>query len=332
MQTPRPRGAPCDGNGLPPTPGCSTPAPRLAQDGAPARAGRPRVTALDRDPVRLSRVQETLNRLQLRAREGGRRARPRVVDGRLFAHLARRAVPPIGIVRRHPDVRWRAAPTMLRRWRGCGRDAPRAVAVWRQAAAAVCGVLVSSARGTHQIDAFMQRTHRRTRCCALSRRSSLPTGEIGAEARPGATAACSTTAFFYALLQSPEPAPATRRRPLLSAAADHSPPVAAIPGFGPAAGVVPAGPIVPTTLRAQSAELASLQTTHVDGALEPSSRSAESAACRRGGEMRGVPVYFVAEHAAARTLVWRDERVARVRAPGAWPTAADRAWRVGLGA
>lgn len=65
--------------------------------------------ALDNDPVRLARVQETLNRLQLKAELKAADARDTASwwDGRPFdAILLDAPCSASGIVRRHPDVRW----------------------------------------------------------------------------------------------------------------------------------------------------------------------------------------------------------------------------------
>jgi 16S rRNA (cytosine967-C5)-methyltransferase len=69
--------------------------------------------ALDSDPVRLRRVQETLNRLQLDAELKAADARDTAAwwDGRPFdAILLDAPCSASGIVRRHPDVRWLRRP------------------------------------------------------------------------------------------------------------------------------------------------------------------------------------------------------------------------------
>ncbi len=120
------------------------------------------VLALDSDPVRLARVQDTLNRLQLKAElKAGDARQPRTWwDGRPFdAILLDAPCTASGIVRRHPDVRW------LRR-----ADDVHALAtiqaeildaLWPllrpggRLLYATCSVF--RAEGSHQIDAFMQR-------------------------------------------------------------------------------------------------------------------------------------------------------------------------------
>jgi 16S rRNA (cytosine967-C5)-methyltransferase len=71
------------------------------------------VLALDSDPLRLARVQGTLNRLGLRAelKAGDARDPARWWDGRPFdAILLDAPCSASGIVRRHPDVRWLRRP------------------------------------------------------------------------------------------------------------------------------------------------------------------------------------------------------------------------------
>jgi len=71
------------------------------------------VLALDSDPQRLARVQDTLNRLGLRAelKAGDARDPARWWDGRPFdAILLDAPCSASGIVRRHPDVRWLRRP------------------------------------------------------------------------------------------------------------------------------------------------------------------------------------------------------------------------------
>jgi len=74
------------------------------------------VLALDADPLRLARVQDTLNRLQLQARLccGDAREVSRWWDGKSFdAVLLDAPCTASGIVRRHPDVRWLRRPDDL---------------------------------------------------------------------------------------------------------------------------------------------------------------------------------------------------------------------------
>jgi 16S rRNA (cytosine967-C5)-methyltransferase len=74
------------------------------------------VLALDADPLRLAKVQDTLNRLQLKARLCCADARDvsRWWDGQPFdAVLLDAPCTASGIVRRHPDVRWLRRPDDL---------------------------------------------------------------------------------------------------------------------------------------------------------------------------------------------------------------------------
>ena len=126
--------------------------------------------ALDSDPLRLARVQETLNRLQLQAasrvdlrvelRAGDARLPATWWDGRPFdAILLDAPCTASGIVRRHPDVRW------LRRADDAGAlarvQAELLAALWPllkpggRLLYATCSVF--KAEGQGQIDAFLQR-------------------------------------------------------------------------------------------------------------------------------------------------------------------------------
>ena len=118
--------------------------------------------ALDADPVRLARVQDTLNRLQLRAtlKAGDARDPRGWWDGKPFdAILLDAPCTASGIVRRHPDVRWlRRADDVAALAR---IQAEMLQALWPLLAPggrllyATCSVF--KAEGQHQIDAFLQR-------------------------------------------------------------------------------------------------------------------------------------------------------------------------------
>jgi 16S rRNA (cytosine967-C5)-methyltransferase len=120
------------------------------------------VLALDADPVRLARVQDTLNRLQLRAtlKAGDARDPRGWWDGKRFdAILLDAPCTASGIVRRHPDVRWlRRADDVAALAR---IQAEMLHALWPLLAPggrllyATCSVF--KAEGQHQIDAFLQR-------------------------------------------------------------------------------------------------------------------------------------------------------------------------------
>ncbi len=118
--------------------------------------------ALDSDPLRLQKVQETMNRLKLSAelRAGDARQPAAWWDGRPFdAILLDAPCTASGIVRRHPDVRW------LRRADDIGAlartQAQMLDALWPLLAPggrllfATCSIF--KAEGEQQIDAFLQR-------------------------------------------------------------------------------------------------------------------------------------------------------------------------------
>jgi len=118
--------------------------------------------ALDSDPVRLTRVQDTLNRLQLKAtlKAGDARDPRGWWDGKPFdAILLDAPCTASGIVRRHPDVRWlRRADDVAALAR---IQAEMLHALWPLLAPggrllyATCSIF--KAEGQHQIDAFLQR-------------------------------------------------------------------------------------------------------------------------------------------------------------------------------
>ncbi len=120
------------------------------------------VLALDSDAQRLTRVQETLDRLHLQAtlRAGDARAPQTWWDGRPFdAILLDAPCSASGIVRRHPDIRWLRRPQDITAlaW----LQAEMLDALWPLLAPggrllyATCSVF--KAEGQAQIDAFLQR-------------------------------------------------------------------------------------------------------------------------------------------------------------------------------
>jgi 16S rRNA (cytosine967-C5)-methyltransferase len=162
--------------------------------------------ALDSDPARLLRVNDSLQRLQLRAelKAGDGRQPSTWWDGRPFdAILLDAPCTASGIVRRHPDVRW------LRR----KEDIPTLAriqydlldALWPllkpggRLLYATCSLFL--AEGQQQIDAFLQRQAPGT---ALLEPQSpghlLPRPDNGAAASAGASAT-PQDGFFYALLR-----------------------------------------------------------------------------------------------------------------------------------
>ena len=166
--------------------------------------------ALDSDPLRLARVQENLNRLQLKAElKAGDGRFPKVWwDGRPFdAILLDAPCTASGIVRRHPDVRW------LRRQddiQALARiQAELLDALWPLLAPggrllyATCSIF--PAEGRQQIDAFLQRQPPGT---ALLEPQSpghllpLPdNASVGVASQPVAL----QDGFFYALLRKTSP-------------------------------------------------------------------------------------------------------------------------------
>jgi 16S rRNA (cytosine967-C5)-methyltransferase len=162
--------------------------------------------ALDSDPTRLARVQETLNRLQLRAelKAGDARLPAGWWDGRPFdAILLDAPCTASGIVRRHPDVRWlRRADDVAALARV---QAEMLDALWPLLAPggrllyATCSIF--QAEGRQQIDAFLQRLPPGT--ALLDPRSPghlLPSRDNGGSGLNGRSAVLQD-GFFYALIR-----------------------------------------------------------------------------------------------------------------------------------
>ena len=166
------------------------------------------VLALDQDATRLTRVDETLQRLHLRATtQAGDASRPDTWwDGRPFdAILLDAPCTASGIVRRHPDVRW------LRR----ASDVPTLAALQAKLLDALwpllkpggrmlyCTCSVFKAEGQAQIDAFLQRqADARLLAAPASPGHLLPLPDNpSAAAGPGP--ASTGDGFFYALLDKP---------------------------------------------------------------------------------------------------------------------------------
>ena len=165
--------------------------------------------ALDSDPLRLARVQDTLNRLHFppstRAELKAADARdPKAWwDGRPFdAILLDAPCTASGIVRRHPDVRWlRRADDIhtLARIQAQMLDA-----LWPLLAPggrllyATCSIFLPE--GQQQIDAFMQRLAPGTaRLDPASPGHLLPSRDNGPQELPGRSPALQD-GFFYALI------------------------------------------------------------------------------------------------------------------------------------
>jgi 16S rRNA (cytosine967-C5)-methyltransferase len=118
--------------------------------------------ALDRDPARLVRVDETLTRLGLAAStRSADAAEPRAWwDGRLFDRILLDApCSASGIVRRHPDVRWLRRASDLAAL--AATQARLLDALWPLLAPGgrllYCTCSVFRAEGQDQVDAFLQR-------------------------------------------------------------------------------------------------------------------------------------------------------------------------------
>ena len=118
--------------------------------------------ALDSDPVRLPRVQDTLNRLQLKAELKAADARDTAAwwDGRPFdAILLDAPCTASGIVRRHPDVRWLRRPDDVAALARIQAEMLSALWPLLKPGGRLLYVTCShfKAEGQAQIDAFLQR-------------------------------------------------------------------------------------------------------------------------------------------------------------------------------
>lgn len=163
------------------------------------------VTALDSDPERLARVDDTLSRLRLSATSLSGDARTPCAwwDGRPFdAILLDAPCSASGIVRRHPDIRW------LRR----AADIPALAAVQAELLDALWPLLrpggrllyatcsVFRAEGQDVIDAFLQREpSARPATQPASPGHLLPLAD-NAQPGPAGASRAPSDGFFYALL------------------------------------------------------------------------------------------------------------------------------------
>lgn len=164
------------------------------------------VTALDADPKRLARVDESLRRLGLQARQIAADAGDpaRWWDGKPFdAILLDAPCSASGIVRRHPDVRW------LRRAGDIGALAATQVrlldALWPllvpRGRLLYCTCSVFKAEGEHQIDAFLQRNSgARLAASPASPGHLLPLADNGNDSLPPGPSPAAD-GFFYALIE-----------------------------------------------------------------------------------------------------------------------------------
>lgn len=164
------------------------------------------VLALDSDPQRLTRVQDTLHRLHLHARlQVGDGRRPQDWwDGRPFdAILLDAPCTASGIVRRHPDVRWLRRPddvAALARMQAELLDA-----LWPLLAPggrllyATCSIF--HAEGRYQIDAFLQR-HAADKPLLDAHSPGHLLG-LPDNGQPMTAASTQGDGFFYALIHKP---------------------------------------------------------------------------------------------------------------------------------
>jgi 16S rRNA (cytosine967-C5)-methyltransferase len=165
------------------------------------------LTALDSDPLRLTRVQDTLNRLQLKAhlQVADAREPARWWDGLLYdAILLDAPCTASGIVRRHPDVRWLRRPddvVALARIQAELLDA-----LWPllkpggRLLYATCSLF--KLEGQQQIDAFLQRNGADKPWLDPASPGHLP-GLPDNGQRPGLADETSGDGFFYALIHKP---------------------------------------------------------------------------------------------------------------------------------
>lgn len=162
------------------------------------------LTAIDSDPARLLKVQETLDRLQLKATLKAADGRDTAAwwDGRPFdAILLDAPCTASGIVRRHPDVRWLRRPADIAALARI--QAELLDALWPLLAAGgrllyvTCSVF--RAEGEQQIDAFLQRqSASRARLDRASPGHLLPVPD-----NPGNGSTPAADGFFYALIHKP---------------------------------------------------------------------------------------------------------------------------------
>jgi 16S rRNA (cytosine967-C5)-methyltransferase len=159
--------------------------------------------ALDSDPQRLARVQDTLKRLHLSAtlKAGDARQPAAWWDGRPFeAILLDAPCTASGIVRRHPDIRWLRRPGDVAALAQV--QAQMLDALWPLLAPggrllyATCSVF--PAEGQAQIDAFLQRQGP-----AVARLDPASPGHLLPLPDNAQAGAATADGFFYALIHKP---------------------------------------------------------------------------------------------------------------------------------
>jgi 16S rRNA (cytosine967-C5)-methyltransferase len=164
------------------------------------------VLAIDRDPVRLARVQDTLDRLGLQARllaaDAGNPAA--WWDGVPFdAILLDAPCSASGIVRRHPDVRWLRRASDIDAL--AATQARLLAALWPLLAPGgrllYCTCSVFRAEGQHQIDAFLQRHGGAGQARLLPSPGHLLPLPDNADDGAAPTGASAPDGFYYALLE-----------------------------------------------------------------------------------------------------------------------------------
>lgn len=162
------------------------------------------VLALDSDAGRLARVQDTLDRLGLRATLQAADARQpsQWWDGQPFdAILMDAPCSASGIVRRHPDIRWLRRESDVAALARVQRDMLDALWPLLKPGGRLlyCTCSVFRDEGVHQIDAFLQR---QARALTLSSPGhALPVADNGLQSAATGQQAASHDGFFYALIE-----------------------------------------------------------------------------------------------------------------------------------
>lgn len=166
------------------------------------------VTALDSDPQRLARVQETLDRLGLKARlqVADARQTARWWDGKPFdAILLDAPCSASGIVRRHPDVRWLRRPqdisTLARTQEELLNTLWPLLKPGGRLVYATCSVF--QAEGRQRIDAFLQRPQAAGAWLDAASPGHLPPLIDNPQSSSVAPSGAAGDGFYYALIHRP---------------------------------------------------------------------------------------------------------------------------------